>query len=535
MKTFDRMCRYIAFLTMTIGAVGCSAQQTPLTETPSAKPSARPVQAIAPTSGAQCSARVTSSERRAAILADWRLEQPKLTESIQKNLAAGNPYVLYLVQQRTAPLLKYAGYYGDIELLEALAGVYKTSVAPELLVPQKAYVFAYAPSPRTVKDIQPTRFWMTKPAVDETAGVEHVLASSQFLYSNARLINDIVRLPAGMQSATMREYVFAMAPVLRDHATRWVLGRPNEPGIFQVAGWGCNRETFTHQGFVTRLKEKTLDTDLVKVSRTTPFVRLNEETPHCNAISDTDLWILALTVELLGADQAAPEQIRLTADERNQLHDYVRAGLALVDSRLQFYQESTGLEVGFDEGAWDQHPEYKYTGDTDVSFPGWNDTAQKQPVRQPTQAKGVGWDIGHASRWIYVFDTFVRHAAYFQARASDKQTVRGIAHRFARRSIVDVNGQTKVRTFMDGANGWYRVNYSDRSGYGIEPFGLTQYVGTAGYAFWTQYEPSLPEALARAGGDNNVKTPEQRLQWLPSIEPYETTPIDRCPTGKDSR
>jgi len=41
--------------------------------------------------------------------------------------------------------------------------------------------------------------------------------------------------------------------------------------------------------------------------------------------------------------------------------------------------------------------------------------------------------------------------------------------------------------FMDGTNGWYRVNYSGRKGFGYGPWDMSISVLTGGFGFWSKY------------------------------------------------
>lgn len=40
---------------------------------------------------------------------------------------------------------------------------------------------------------------------------------------------------------------------------------------------------------------------------------------------------------------------------------------------------------------------------------------------------------------------------------------------------------------MDGTNGWYRVNYSNRPLFGYPPFGMSNSAPDGGYALWSRY------------------------------------------------
>ena len=45
--------------------------------------------------------------------------------------------------------------------------------------------------------------------------------------------------------------------------------------------------------------------------------------------------------------------------------------------------------------------------------------------------------------------------------------------------------------FMNGGNGWYRVNYSGRKNFGYGPYKLSNSLATGGYGLWARYNPDM--------------------------------------------
>ena len=109
----------------------------------------------------------------------------------------------------------------------------------------------------------------------------------------------------------------------------------------------------------------------------------------------------------------------------------------------------------------------------------------------PKPATNVGWDISHARRWVGVFDTLRRFHDLSNTAIDADAVTRGLANQFAWGVWNHDSDDPKFTNFMDGTNGWYRVNYSNRSNFGYAPFGLTDSAVSSGYGMWCELVPRL--------------------------------------------
>jgi hypothetical protein len=73
---------------------------------------------------------------------------------------------------------------------------------------------------------------------------------------------------------------------------------------------------------------------------------------------------------------------------------------------------------------------------------------------------------------------------------------------------------------MDGTNGWFRVGYSGRMGFGYGPWDMSVSVLTGGYGFWSRYNSDTQKVFTALIDMLKSKDPEIRKHV---IEHYETT------------
>lgn len=396
----------------------------------------------------------------------WRFQKPLLAREIQASLSQRNTQVLYDIQGFTNVLLEYAASSGKRGLVNELSELYATALGHLKL--EKTYVYYYFPGhPRkSTHPLEPRAMMWAGP------DGEVVLCVSQFLYLVSRAVNVILDIPEDERTENMNALIVRYAPVLRSHYDRWVFGNP---GVFQVTGWGGDEGLFNHSQFVKK--------------------RLNREfkgPKYCNAITDLDMWILAGVVEMLAAHKREPLLVPLDKPRRNEYMDYAAWGIRFMRSRLteSALQDFDGKPVkgwNFDLGAWDAHSDYAYAGYTGESFP------TKQDKKAPVQA---GWDISHARRLVHVLETLHNNREVTgQSFPTHEDMIR-----FANQLLYGVFNRDFQKplfaNFMNGANGWYRVDYAGRKDFGYRPYGLSNSFATGGYGLWARYNPDMKRVTA---------------------------------------
>ncbi len=416
------------------------------------------------------------------------------------------PNNLYVIQAQTNNLLKYAGYCQKYALLDELCGLYLQSL--ETLTESDRYLYLYYPgSPRL--SVHPLdkkyRMWVDK---QKPVGQEIILYSAQFLY----LLSDTVRIIADIKkdkrTPIMKEALNKFIPLLIEHYDRWIYGTP---GPFQVRGWSCRFDgkyvpaAMNHQEFITKKLVNRLG---------------NGESPaYCNAVDDTDMWILAGVANVLAVYKKHQDLVSITPEEYKKLLIYVKTGTKLLESRFSYtkLKNFDGMPVVgavFEAGARDESSGYAFARYNGQEFPK-NPSTDKSRYR----GKNVGWDLSHARRFVHVFDTLMKSKESLGLEFPTKELLGKMANQLVYGTFNRDFQKPLFTNFMDGTNGWYRVDNSGQSGFGYGPWDMSLYVFEGGYGFWSIYNDDLKRIFLGFLDMLDSKDPAIRKHI---IEHYET-------------
>jgi len=392
--------------------------------------------------------RCPSAQIRDVLKPIWDFRRPRLSDSITEGLTKGDTEVLYNVQVLTNNLLEMAANCTDTTTLQQLVDMYLLAY-PHLKTSGNGY-----------------KEWRS------SSGGEVILHSSQFIYLLSRTANILASLPTNSLSSSMREFLQKYVPVIaNDHLHKWI----SVTSVFSHAGWGCaDRGSYTHHEYLGRLLSRALG---------------NSPT-YCNVVRDRDLWIIAAAAELLAADKRS-DLITLNSSQTNELRSHVALGSQLIQSRLNetsltnFAGQSV-RGLNFDQGMWRDYSDYQYACYTGSSFP--------QPSNRcisPT----VGWDFSHARRFINVFMTLLDTRFATEQTFPDETVLKKLANQVAYKMFNKDFNRPLFTNFWDGTNGWYRVNYSNRVGFGYAPNDLSVSFPTGGYGFWGRFNPDIDKIM----------------------------------------
>ena len=421
----------------------------------------------------------------------WKKRRPVYLKWLQGS--AQTPYNLYNLQNETNNLLKYAGLTQDVELTEELILLYAKAL--DTLDETDAYAFYYYPdSPRRSVHKLSSRhkMWLDN---QKPVGDESILVSSQFLYLLSEATDIVSRLPPDKQTPAMQNAIRQFVPVLLDHYKRWVF---DEAEPFQVRGWGC------------KMKGKYVETGMNHFT----FVKkkLNRELgdqgcpSYCNAVTDTDMWIIAGVVNLLAAHRKDSSLVVFPQEWYNQFLAYAGVGIDLLKTRFVYpeYTNFAGQPVTgalFDAGAWDDHSDYAYAGYCGKEYP---DPGKKK------KGKDVGWDLSHARRFVHVFDALHKHRVIFNMDFPSEDFMKMLTNQFLYATFHRDFKLPLFSNFMDGSNGWFRAGYEDRVGFGYGPWDMSISVLTGGYGFWSIYNPDVETVFRALLEMINTTDPEVR-------------------------
>jgi hypothetical protein len=377
-----------------------------------------------------------------------------------------------------------------------------------------------------LRTIKPTRYWNEVPrdkhpidpvtelpdldrlVPEGNATGENILSSSQYMYAVARLIRATAEMPRATRSAKLTAFVASyLTLVMDDHYKRWVLGRPDEVGLFNVQyPWMCGLGKFSHAQYLRHVKDNKFKTTK----------------SYCSLITDTDWWIAAGVAEMLLARRRDPVLVAFD-DPDSQLSKYVLTAATVFKSRTQPTSIGVGgAEIGrtFGAGEWDHHKDYDYAGYEGTAIPS-----------STSHGTGVSWDIRHARRWIHVFDTFTTFTNIYGAVATPKVVWPteadsiAFATQFAIKvptAVANADGVKclKFRNFMNGSNGWYRYTVGMKTPLASAgPFSRSDDGVLGGYGFWSSSDPRIGPYVRRWVTEHGaqMKSAAWQLEILPSL------------------
>lgn len=397
---------------------------------------------------------------------DWRLIEanwPKLSANIQnfaRNKSNRSDLDLYYLELWTYDLMRATVSERKTPIRNALLRLYASML--DNLVTVSNYNYYYDPRSRNARISQhplprTARLWLN------SHQIEDVLNSSQFLFLLAASTRDLLQSRELDNEA--RGFVNRAVPVIQEHLIRWI----KEDKVFQVAGWGCGEGLYDHRKF--------LEMKLARAFGSS--TRLS----YCNMVADDDLWIIATTAELIAYQPKLDESLRLNDDDYRDFLEYLHLAVELLRSRTTskvFPREDGSVVHGlvFDAGAADDHPDSRFSGYS----------AEACPTADNQGSHDVGWDVSHGSRQPVVFTSLFETKSATGINWPDETVLAGFGRAFAYGVFEGNLDRPRLRNYLDGANGWYRVE--ERTCTGHRPFGMSMALV---YGAWGRYTPFAPE------------------------------------------
>lgn len=302
-----------------------------------------------------------------------------------------------------------------------------------------------------------TRLWLNQD------GIEDVLDSSQFIFLLAATTRHL--LQSDDQSQETQNFVKSAAPLVRDHLLRWIL----RDKVFQVRGWQCGHGLYDHRSFLELKRRRSFASP--------------EHLSYCNMVSDTDLWIIGATAETIAVQAALEPDQRFSTADNSALRNYLRVATELLADRTtsKTFPRSSGAPVDglvFDAGANDDHDDSLYAAFSE----------EQCPPNERRAAHGVGWDVSHGTRQPVVFSALLDTKDRTGVGWPDEAVLAGFGRAFAFGVFEGNLKKPRLRNYMDGSNGWYRVDEKHCSGY--RPFGMSYALI---FGAWGRYTPYATE------------------------------------------
>jgi hypothetical protein len=232
------------------------------------------------------------------------------------------------------------------------------------------------------------------------------------------------------------------------------------------------------------------------------------------------MWIIAGVANILAVYKKENDIVPITPEAYKRLLNYVKMGSKLIDSRfiytkLNNFEGKQVIGALFQPGTGDEHPERAFVGYNGQDFP---QTAPKDKSKY--RRNGVGWDLSHARRFVHVFETLLKSKDILGLDFPTKDLMVKMGNQLVFATFNRDFKKPLFTNFMDGTNGWFRVGYSGRMGFGYGPWDMSVSVLTGGYGFWSRYNSDTQKVFTALIDMLKSKDPEIRKHV---IEHYETT------------
>jgi hypothetical protein len=266
------------------------------------------------------------------------------------------------------------------------------------------------------------------------------LCDAQFFHPVARLIRVISMLPPEERTPVMDTFVSAYAHlIVNEHLLRMVYD----------AEW-------------TYWDATELPKHLIDIWRATTNPTRRPRHSYEYGVQDWDLWYIATTAEMLGAEANDPGLVGLSGREISRLQRLVTTGIALLQSHRTLYTDTRDLRgdvvasASYFNGDQDDHGDMAYAGYDGAAFPAPQDAA---PPR------GGSWDISHAYRIPVLFRALYDNRKATGGSFPMPADLALIANEYVYRVFRGDFARPVLRNFFDGHDAWHRVNREAGSGY----------------------------------------------------------------------
>jgi hypothetical protein len=349
---------------------------------------------------------------------------------------------IYYLEQALRPATRLAIARQDIPLMEELAEFhlallqYRATTIGAIVqnAPSDPVIFIGGlPNDRTFAWCYPYS------VVTRTVITEDVQANAQYLSTAAQLLRAIAEMPAANRTAPMIDFVQEFSGFLVSEQLLRLLYNLNnsEP-------WSYYQNPNIPQPVVSAWI-------FLAATGYRPPPPLEYEAK----MSDMELWLVADSGEVLGADAAAPELAILNDETRTRFQQAVLAGVGLMQARCHHLVSPDGADVlSAFPGDNDGHPDYAYSGDTGPEVP-----------TVPNPKYGLSWDMDHAYRFPIVFRSLYETRKATGAAFPTLNDLVALGNSYVHLAF---NGDSQLpafKNFLDGWNGWDDVGGSIPDGY----------------------------------------------------------------------
>ena len=422
----------------------------------------------------------------------WKVAKPSIESSIKT--VKKSPIELYFIGAETYNLLNYAFYKKDYLLVDELLQLYLKTV-PFIKKRKSCYIYDLnEKEEKSKKELkEPIYIW------ENSAETEELIPTAQFLFVISFAFNKISHLPKAKQTIVMNQFIYKFSPILSSHYKRWMLGveerdKKGKVGFFSRRGWGC--------------KDKK-DNYIYARTLTTSIKELGENNYHgasyCNVIADPSLLIISGLGYYLGG--IYNQGSNYTISNQDSLIIAFKQSIKEISKKfsIRTRKNSKNKEIkllSFQYGAWFGHPDYDYSGYTEQRFP---DKYNKNAI------KNIGVDTAHGTRILYLLEMLLNNKQYFDISFPTQTDMQMFTNNFLYNIFNRDFNKPLFKNYIDGSNGWFRVNYDSREGYGYAPFQIgSSGAMLGGYAKLAKYNREVEKIFSMLVDKLNSKSKQNQ-------------------------
>jgi len=403
--------------------------------------------------------------------------QSKASFDISIGMLKDSPIELYFIGSDSYNILYYAFNKKNTTLIDELLKIYMRTLP--YIKNTKNYTLYHISEKKERSNLtlgENIYIWSNKD------GTEELISSAQFLFVVSFAFNKITTFPTKERTTTMNNFIKKFSPILSSHYQRWVMGvtkikQSVKIGSFNRRGWGCkdNKEEYIYARTLNQIIEEL-------------GIKAYHGATYCNVIADPTLLIVSgLGYYLAGTKNQYP---LYHIKNEKILEKFFIKSIKIISKQFKKsnivnkYTKGKAISIlTFQDGAWFGHPDYYYSDYTGSTFP-----KKKNRKSNPN----IGLDISHGSRVIYLLEMLLENKNKFQINFPTQNDMKMFANAFLYKVFNQNYQQPLFKNYMNGSNGWFRVNYESKQGYGYPPYSVGS-TGTllGGYPRLSKYNKNL--------------------------------------------
>ena len=387
------------------------------------------------------------------ILELWSPSKNSIETSI--TMLKDSPIELYFIGSQSHNILYYAFEEKNSFLIDELLRLYlQTLPYIKKKTNYNIYHLNENKEKTTITLKNPIYIWSNK------NGDEELISSAQFLFVISFAINKISSIPIKERTKTMNHFIKNFSPILESHYQRWVLGVKEKGkkitlGSFSRRGWGCKDKKNNY------IYARTLNQMIGELGE-----KAYSGASYCNVIADPSLLIVSGLGYYLSGEKHPNRSYNISNKEA--LESFFIKSIRVLSktfkkSTLQQPKNRPTPILSFQEGAWYGHPDYDYSECNVSTFP--KKSEKKNHYK-------VGLDVAHASRVIYLLEMLTENKNKFNIKFPTTNDMKMFTDGFLYKVFNQNLHKPLFKNYMNGSNGWFRVNYDSRKGYGYAPYSI---------------------------------------------------------------